>query len=53
MLRLNGPEKWYLVLGCVTSILIGGMQAAVIVAYTEMYDILPISDSQKRLDRTS
>ncbi|KAL5969731.1 ATP-dependent translocase ABCB1 [Taenia solium] len=53
MLRLNGPEKWYLVLGCITSILIGGMQAAVIVVYTEMYDILPISDSQKHLNRTS
>nr|CDS25881.2 ATP binding cassette subfamily B (MDR:TAP) [Hymenolepis microstoma] len=39
LLRLNKPEKWYLVIGCFTSALIGGMQVAFVIVYTEMYDV--------------
>ncbi|KAL5108409.1 Phosphatidylcholine translocator ABCB4 [Taenia crassiceps] len=53
MLRLNKPGKWYLVVGCISSILIGGTQAAVVIVYTEMYDIFPVSNHQERLDRIS
>ncbi|KAH9278188.1 Multidrug resistance protein 1 [Echinococcus granulosus] len=53
LLRLNAPEKWYLVLGCITSALIGGTQAAFVIVYTEIYDIFLVSDPQTRLDRTS
>ncbi|VDK24231.1 unnamed protein product, partial [Taenia asiatica] len=53
ILRLNEPEKWYLVLGCITSALIGGAQATFVVIYTEIYDIFVVNDPQTRLDRTS
>uniref|UniRef100_A0A0R3TI88 ABC transporter domain-containing protein n=1 Tax=Rodentolepis nana TaxID=102285 RepID=A0A0R3TI88_RODNA len=39
LVRLNKPEMWYLVIGCLTSALIGGMQAGFIIFYTEMYDV--------------
>ncbi|KAL5965239.1 Phosphatidylcholine translocator ABCB4, partial [Taenia solium] len=53
VLRLNAPEKWFIFLGCITSVLIGGTQAAFVIVYTEMYDIFFVNDSQTRLDRTS
>eukprot|EP00108_Taenia_solium_P011905 TsM_000730700 transcript=TsM_000730700 gene=TsM_000730700 len=45
ILRPNAPEKRYLVLGCITSALIGGAQAAFVVIYTEIYDDLSITGS--------
>ena len=39
VLRLNKPEKWYLVVGCLTSILMGGTQAAFTVAYSEIFHV--------------
>ncbi|VDM16862.1 unnamed protein product [Hydatigera taeniaeformis] len=53
VLRLNAPERWYIVLGCITSVLIGGTQAAFVIVYTEMYDIFLVNETQARLDRTS
>ncbi|KAH9278186.1 Multidrug resistance protein 1 [Echinococcus granulosus] len=49
LLRLNAPEKWYLVLGCITSALIGGTQAAFVIVYTEIYDIFLVSDPKHDL----
>ena len=37
--RLNKPEKWYLIVGLITSILIGGMQAAFTVIYSEIFHV--------------
>ena len=39
LLRLNKPEARYLVLGCITSVLIGGIQSGFAIAYSEMYDV--------------
>lgn len=48
LLRLNKTEKWYLVVGCFTSAIIGGMQVAFAIVYTEMYDVC--SNCIKRLE---
>ncbi|KAM7533954.1 hypothetical protein Aperf_G00000117604 [Anoplocephala perfoliata] len=53
LLQLNGPEKGYLIIGCLTSAVIGGMQAAFAIIYTEMFDIFTVNDSQVRSDRTT
>ncbi|KAL5106601.1 ATP-dependent translocase ABCB1 [Taenia crassiceps] len=53
VLRLNAPEKWFIVLGCITSVLIGGTQAAFVIIYTEIYDIFFVNETQTRLDRAS
>nr|CDS21223.1 multidrug resistance protein 1 [Echinococcus granulosus] len=53
LLRLNAPEKWYLVLGSITSALIGGTQAAFVIVETEICDILLVDDPQTRFYRTS
>uniref|UniRef100_A0A5K3EZY6 P-loop containing nucleoside triphosphate hydrolase protein n=2 Tax=Mesocestoides corti TaxID=53468 RepID=A0A5K3EZY6_MESCO len=53
VLRMNKPEKWYMVLGCLTSVLMGVLQASFVIVYTEMYDIFLESDEAKRFSRTS
>ena len=39
VMRLNKEEKWYLVLGCLTTILIGGIQVVYAVTNAEIYDV--------------
>ena len=39
MMRLNQQEKWYLVLGCFTSTLIGGILVVSNIIYAEIYSV--------------
>ncbi|KAM3180235.1 hypothetical protein ACTXT7_016685 [Hymenolepis weldensis] len=53
LLRMNKTEKCYLVVGCFTSAIIGGMQVVFVIVYTEMYDIFTVNDSAVRSDRST
>ena len=39
VMRLNKQEKWYLLLGCLTSLLIGGLQVGAAIINAEIYDV--------------
>ena len=39
VMRLNKQEKWYLVLGCLSALLIGGAHVASPIINAEIYDV--------------
>ena len=51
VMRLNKQEKWYLVLGCLTALLIGGTHVASPIINAEIYDVSYLVSSVSSISR--